>query len=226
MKYINNNNSGVYGIYEGIKGNILYIGSSKDLELRFTTHQRQLSTESHPNDLLMKLCMEYGFENLEFRVLFYCCEHEMILREMQLIRLLNPVCNTVKEKHFKIIEEKSFYEIKNYINEKVVKTKEIAEKIKIETGKIYSPKKIGIVLKKLGYSPYQATNGERFHILKSGIELENEIKEAIKELQHLDGFTINDVIARLSSVPKTYEVKAFLDVYGYKRNGILYKLNK
>lgn len=219
MKYINNNTCGVYGIFEAKKRNVLYVGSSKDLQTRFNGHKSQLINKSHPNDRLLSLSNHYGVENLIFKVLLYCDRDELLFREMQMIKFFNPLCNMVTGniKHDKLFNmDESYFLIKSYISGPKVKTTDIAKKIYDETKNIFSPKKIGTVLLKMGYKSYQAPSGERFHVINCDLNLTEGVKNAIESLTNDDKIHISDIVSRLDFVAKSYQITEVLKYLGYE----------
>lgn len=62
---------GVYSI-KNIVNNKQYIGSSKDVYGRWTTHLRNLENNKHPNDHLQKAWNKYKKDNFEFIILEKC----------------------------------------------------------------------------------------------------------------------------------------------------------
>ena len=66
---------GVYSI-RNVVNDKRYIGSSKDIYGRWTTHIRQLENQKHENDHLQKSWNKYGKDNFEFTILETCGEDE------------------------------------------------------------------------------------------------------------------------------------------------------
>jgi group I intron endonuclease len=222
MNYINIDTCGVYGIFEGKKGNVLYVGSSNDIFRRYKEHFLGIKSGNHSNDKLLKLAEYYGFNNLEFKVLFYCSEDELLLREMQMIKLLSPVCNTANNTlgfSKNVFLDNDFFLIKSHINGHKVKTTDISKVVFEKTNRSFSAKKVGSVLAKLGYKSYQAPNGERFHVLINKENLSQDMRDILfGELKHINKIYISDIVSRLSYVTKAYEIIDVLKFFGYKTN--------
>lgn len=222
MKIKEQTKSGVYGIYETLKGNVIYIGSSGNLIERYNRHKTDLKNNIHKNSKLQEFCNYYGFENLEFRFLFYCDEDELLYREFQMINLLSPPANSIiniKTKQKKIKIDSSAVIIKRYIDSHKLKTTEIQKRIFDDTELMFSLKKIGVVLQDEGYKSFQDSTGARFHIKKDDSYLGRDMKEILfGELKYIDKIYISDIISRLDYNPKSHEVVDFFNVFGYKSN--------
>ena len=85
--------SGVYKIVNTITGDS-YIGSSKDVKQRWTSHKCPSTWKNHPNKQLYKDMMKYGVDKFEFDIL---CEVEIAHlkeTEQQFIEMLKPTYNS------------------------------------------------------------------------------------------------------------------------------------
>ena len=60
--------SGVYKITNNITGDF-YIGSSKDIKLRWASHKRPSAQKRHPNSKLYKAMVSYGLDNFTFEII-------------------------------------------------------------------------------------------------------------------------------------------------------------
>lgn len=190
MEKIENFKKGVYSITSK-DGKILYIGASSDIEKRYLTHYGRLNNGNHDNKLLQDFCDYYKFENLIFKTICVCEEHELMYFEKLLIHVLNPICNIqnniikvnagklpskkqIKEldNEYKIIDEylknntlKTYEYIRIHnIIQYYVKTEDIINDIIIKYKTKVSAKKIAFVLKEIGYFKKQLPTGERVWI--------------------------------------------------------------
>lgn len=82
---------GVYYIRDRIKGRI-YIGSSKNLKVRFKTHINTLLNETHHNSYLQNIANKYGTHILEFGIIEFNPE-DLLEREKYWIQELKPELN-------------------------------------------------------------------------------------------------------------------------------------
>jgi len=179
MEKININNSGVYSI-SSPDGKILYIGCSSNIEKRFLSHYGRLYNKNHESKLLQSACDFYGFEKLKFRVMFYCNEIDLFYYEKFFINVFNPICNkanntnnneSIKYKEQKEVKENvidnviNIYLSQNIIDDKV-KTSNIIDGIKLKYGDIVTAKRVGKILRNIGYVAKQDSTGERFFVKK------------------------------------------------------------
>jgi hypothetical protein len=87
---------GVYGIF-GINDECLYIGESKSINRRFNDHRCHSRNpaaairNNHCQVELYKFLHNYGFDNLDFRLLEECDDHKE--KEKDYINKYNPVYN-------------------------------------------------------------------------------------------------------------------------------------
>jgi group I intron endonuclease len=79
--------TGVYMITNIVDGKI-YVGSSKDVELRFRQHQKSLKGGYHINKHLQNAWSKYGEQAFKFEVIEYCSPDVMIELEQDLIESL------------------------------------------------------------------------------------------------------------------------------------------
>ncbi|AJA49548.1 endonuclease [Clostridium pasteurianum DSM 525 = ATCC 6013] len=82
---------GVYGIYNKITGECIYVGSG-GLRNRESTHLGLLRHGNHKNKLLQKIYDEIGENNLEDKILEYCDDANKKEVETKYYKSLNPVC--------------------------------------------------------------------------------------------------------------------------------------
>jgi group I intron endonuclease len=71
---------GIYSIKNKIN-NKLYIGSSSNIELRWTKHLSDLRRNIHANPHLQSAWIEYGEENFKFEILLECSQEQLLLQE-------------------------------------------------------------------------------------------------------------------------------------------------
>lgn len=162
MKKIENKNCGIYGIYNH-KNQVLYIGSSIDLDRRYKEHYTGLLMNNHSNEDLLKFSKLYGIDNLIFKIINICDYDELSFNEVFFIKLLNPICNKIyselnkyKPNIDKFIDE-DYDKVRTYLAEteksKILKSSEISKIINVST------KKIGSILKLYGYKQNNGKNG-------------------------------------------------------------------
>lgn len=86
--------SGVYIIFS-VKDEIFYIGSSKNIKKRISTHIRSLSKNTHYNSLLQTHYNEYGQDNLIYSIMYI--GEDYLEQEQRFIDTLNPYFNLAKD---------------------------------------------------------------------------------------------------------------------------------
>ncbi len=59
--------SGIYKIANIVTGDF-YIGSSINIDKRFSRHKSDLKKQKHCNQILQRTCNKYGFDNLQFEI--------------------------------------------------------------------------------------------------------------------------------------------------------------
>ena len=83
---------GIYKITNTITGDF-YIGSSKDINRRWTEHKRQSTWNRCPNSPLYKDMQKYGTDSFVFEVIEEVEESFLKEKEQQFIETLNPIYN-------------------------------------------------------------------------------------------------------------------------------------
>jgi group I intron endonuclease len=169
MKKIENKNCGIYGIYNH-KNQVLYIGSSIDLDRRYKEHYSSLLMGNHKNEDLLKFSKLYGIDNLIFKIINLCEYDELSFNEVFYIKLLSPICNkTYSELNkykptFDKFKDNDYDKIRNYISEidknLILKSSEISKVLNVST------KKIGSILKLYGYKLNNGKDGRIWIIQK------------------------------------------------------------
>jgi group I intron endonuclease len=81
--------SGVY-IIINIVNNMIYIGSSKDIEARWREHVHKFYGNRHENDKLQKAWNKYGEKAFQFRILEVVEEKDLVFREQYYLDLYKP----------------------------------------------------------------------------------------------------------------------------------------
>jgi group I intron endonuclease len=105
-----------------------YLGSSKQIRIRFNTHKRDLRLKIHDNDYLQHAWNKYGPQNFVFEIVELCSEDKLIEREQYWMD------------YYKSYDRSKGYNIMPKANCSVI-TDEIREKISIaNTGKKRSRK--------------------------------------------------------------------------------------
>lgn len=82
---------GVYGIYNKLTGECIYVGSG-GLRNRESSHLGGLRNKTHKNKLLQKIYDEIGEENFENKILETCSEENKLEIETNYWKKLNPLC--------------------------------------------------------------------------------------------------------------------------------------
>lgn len=81
--------SGVYKI-TCLKNNKIYIGSSKNISKRFSSHKNQLKNKKHHNYFLQKDWIKYGKENFKFEILELCEPNKRFDLEQKYLDEIKP----------------------------------------------------------------------------------------------------------------------------------------
>ena len=71
---------GIYRIVNLISGDF-YIGSSKDIERRWSEHKRKLNIKKHQNVILQRAWDKYGENNFSFEVVESCSLEDLLVLE-------------------------------------------------------------------------------------------------------------------------------------------------
>ena len=83
---------GIYMI-ENIIDNNVYIGSSKDIDGRISSHSRMLENNKHHSFHLQNAFNKYGFDTFEYEVLITCHQDMLLWYEQQFLDAWKPVYN-------------------------------------------------------------------------------------------------------------------------------------
>ena len=86
--------SGVYKITNTITGDF-YIGSSKDVKRRWSSHKWPSVWKKYPNKQLYKDMQKYGVDKFEFQVIAEVEVDKLKEKEQQFIETLNPTYNNI-----------------------------------------------------------------------------------------------------------------------------------
>lgn len=101
--------SGIYCIINSIN-NKKYIGSSKDLQQRLTSHKTKLKSNKHNNKILQNSVNKYGLENFYYSILEFCSIEELLIREQYYINNSNCEYNIIKKVLDKGVLGKTIYQ--------------------------------------------------------------------------------------------------------------------
>ena len=82
-------NSGVYKI-TNVKNGKFYIGSSKDVEFRWSEHKKHLNGNYHINKKLQNAWNFYGKENFSFDILETVNECDLLVKEQFYLNMFKP----------------------------------------------------------------------------------------------------------------------------------------
>lgn len=96
--------SGIYKIMNKIDGNI-YIGSSKDVNIRKSMHFSRLKNNKHSNKKLQNAYNKYGINNFEFFVIEYCKEEDLQRLEQIWLDIL-----------YTSLDNREFYNLTRYVD--------------------------------------------------------------------------------------------------------------
>ena len=95
LKIGEKNKSGIYCITTSIN-NRIYIGSTKNLSVRFSTHKRDLKAKKHGNVKLQNFVNKYGINKLSFNIIKICDLNNLIEEEQYYINIYKPYYNICK----------------------------------------------------------------------------------------------------------------------------------
>lgn len=84
--------SGIYQISNSIDARV-YIGSSNNLKRRYHRHFSELRCNKHKNYHLQRFVNKYGIESLNYKVLEYCNESELLQKEIKAVEYFNSLKN-------------------------------------------------------------------------------------------------------------------------------------
>ena len=86
---------GVYKITNTVTGDF-YIGSSKNVKLRWAEHKRQSAWNKQPNNPMYIDIRKYGVDNFDFQILAEVEEGKLKETEQKFIETLNPTYNSIR----------------------------------------------------------------------------------------------------------------------------------
>lgn len=117
--------SAVYQIINTVTGD-RYVGSSKDVKSRWTTHKCPSTWKNKPNSLLYKDFQKYGVDKFRFQILAPVMPEYLKQVEQEFIEMLHPTYNDknakgvdverIKESHRKA-KRKYFHQLCSYNGE-------------------------------------------------------------------------------------------------------------
>lgn len=177
-------NSGIYEI-RNIINNKTYIGSSKNLNHRRSTHFYDLRNNKHKNPHLQKSFNKHGENNFIFSILKECKLEDLISQEQYFLDILKPEYNILKIAGSSVGIKRPDQSIR--IKE-FNKNRTVSKQTKLRTSK---------TLKNIGHKPTKECTEKSMEVLRKGViqyDLEgNFIKEfislnqACRELQMSSG---------------------------------------
>ena len=89
--------SGVYKITNTITGDF-YIGSSKNIKIRWANHKIPSTWNEHPNNPMYLDMQKFGLNNFEFQVIAEVEAEQLKEKEQQFIEKLQPTYNNLNAK--------------------------------------------------------------------------------------------------------------------------------
>lgn len=93
--------SAVYKIINTITGDF-YIGSSKNVKLRWMNHQCPSKWKEHPNNPMYLDMKKYGVDKFDFEILTEVEPDSLKETEQQFIEKMHPIYNSIRAKGFDI----------------------------------------------------------------------------------------------------------------------------
>ena len=100
---------GIYKIINTITGDF-YIGSSKDVKLRWANHKCKSRWKKHPNNPMYLDMQKYGVDKFEFEILEETESEQLKEKEQQFIETLKPTYNSNRAKGWDIERYKKEYD--------------------------------------------------------------------------------------------------------------------
>ena len=100
--------SGIYKITNTITGDF-YIGSSKDVKIRWAHHKCKSRWNEHPNNQLYKDMQKYGLDKFEFQILEVVEESFLKEKEQQFIETLKPSYNQMNANGIDVERHKKYW---------------------------------------------------------------------------------------------------------------------
>ncbi len=88
------NITGIYLILNKLN-NFKYVGQSKNILERWTTHKRELRNNKHCNRHLQNSWNKHGEESFEFSVIETCKQEDLFIKEQYWVDTLQPQYNVV-----------------------------------------------------------------------------------------------------------------------------------
>ena len=98
---------GIYKITNTATGDF-YIGSSKDIKSRWTTHKYPSTWNEHPNNPMYLDMQKYGVEKFEFEILEEAEADKLKETEQQFIEKLQPTYNNYNAKGWDVERRKEY----------------------------------------------------------------------------------------------------------------------
>lgn len=99
--------SGVYKIENTITGDC-YVGSSKDVKLRWKQHKRPSLWKRYPNNLMYLDMQKYGTDKFDFQILVNVEPDQLKEKEQEFIEMLNPTYNDINARGLDVERRKEW----------------------------------------------------------------------------------------------------------------------
>lgn len=95
---------GIYKINNTVVSNAYYLGSSMDIDDRWTVHRWALRNNRHENSRLQRAWNKYGESAFSFEIIevFVGTLHELLLREDEYLEKLPETCYNIRRSSYKI----------------------------------------------------------------------------------------------------------------------------
>lgn len=164
MKLISSE-SCVYGIFDK-DDNVIYIGSTKNINKRYKSHLADLIKKKHPNNILQGYIDCSGLDSFKLAPLFCCSYNRLLFYEMLFIKIFNPLANKSGSNRFNIDFNKKgvndnhlvydaivfdFFDVNVLADTRIVKSELFKDIVKVKKG--LTPKKMKMLLD--GFAKYR-----------------------------------------------------------------------
>ncbi len=87
---------GIYKLQSKLFPEMIYVGATINLYIRYYNHLKSYSKRNNRNPLLYNHTLKYGYNDLEFKILKLCKEWQLMELEQYYISELKPYFNTFR----------------------------------------------------------------------------------------------------------------------------------